>query len=85
MSNSENYKVMEFRHFPFWIQCHKLPLSAMTEHIGKIMGAKARKVIMVDTNYERFMIGKWLRVRVTIDVLRSLKLAGFRLLMGSEF
>lgn len=73
MPDSENYEVMEFKHCPFWIQCHKLPLSAMTERIRNILGAKADKVIMVYTNYGRSTVGKWLWVRITIGVLRSLK------------
>lgn len=67
---TENFEEPNVQTCPFWIQCHCLPLGAMNEKISVILGpgmeSRGLKVNLVDTNYGKSAIGKWLRFRINL-------------------
>ncbi|XP_042983200.1 uncharacterized protein LOC122312612 [Carya illinoinensis] len=42
--------VLKFQYEPFWVQCHNLPLAAMTEEVGEDFGSSLGHVIRVDAD-----------------------------------
>ena len=55
----------------------------MNEKIGIMLGEFAREVLEVDTSEDQLAWGKWLRVRVNINVHKPLK-RGKVILVGGE-
>ncbi|KAL5776413.1 hypothetical protein ACOSP7_009339 [Xanthoceras sorbifolium] len=64
----------------FWIQIHNVPLLCMTCNIGLQLGAKIGKVKDMDVGASGDCTGKFLRVRVEVDVCQPLK-RGLRILL----
>ncbi|KAL5780526.1 hypothetical protein ACOSQ2_011263 [Xanthoceras sorbifolium] len=64
---------MSFSKADFWIQIHNVRLLCMTRNIGFQLGAKIGKVKDMDLGASGDCTGKFLRVRVSVDVLRPLK------------
>ncbi|XP_041020491.1 uncharacterized protein LOC121262146 [Juglans microcarpa x Juglans regia] len=62
---------MQFRYEPFWIQCHNLPLAAMTEDIGEQFGSSLGHVIRVDVESDG-SARRCLRIRVAVDLHKPL-------------
>ncbi|OMO59975.1 hypothetical protein CCACVL1_24498 [Corchorus capsularis] len=61
-------ETLSFDLFPFWVRIFKLPLSMMTEKIGVVLGETMGTVLDVDLS-----TGRYLRIRVEINVLNPLK------------
>ena len=57
---------------PFWIQIFNLPLKSRTKEIGWTIRSKLGEVLEVDVSESRVQWGKYLRVRVRIDVTKKL-------------
>ena len=57
---------------PFWIQIHNLPLNNRTRETGWAIGSKLGEVMEVDVAESRVQWGKYLRVRVKMDVMKKL-------------
>ena len=57
---------------PFWVQIYNLPLKSRTRETGKTIGASLGKVVDVDVADNGVQWGKYLRVRVEVDVTRKL-------------
>ncbi|PON42285.1 hypothetical protein TorRG33x02_336020, partial [Trema orientale] len=56
-----------FKWTPFWIQIHGLPLHAISEDIGGMLGNKIGQCTKVDTDAYGRCIGKFMRVQVWLD------------------
>lgn len=69
---------MEFKNVPIWIQIHDLPIHAMTQEMGKLIGSKIGEVIEVKADLDGIGIGNYLKVRVNLQIekplLRRIKL-----------
>ena len=57
---------------PFWVQIYNLPLKSRTRETGRVIGASLGKVLDVDVADDGVQWGKYLRVRVEVDVTRKL-------------
>ena len=57
---------------PFWVQIHNLPLKSRTRETSKAIGAKLGEVLDVDVAESGVHWGKFLRVRVQIDVTKKI-------------
>ena len=57
---------------PFWIQIFNLPLKSRTNETGQAIGSKLGEVMAVDGSELGVHWGKYLRVRVKIDVTKKL-------------
>ena len=58
---------------PFRVQIHRLPLGLMTEKIGIILGETIGEVEEVDVEEGQMVWGRYLRVRVVINIKKPLK------------
>ena len=58
---------------PFWVQIHGFPLGLMTKKIGTVLGASIGDVEEVDVEGGQIAWGRYLRVRVMIDIRKPLK------------
>lgn len=56
----------------FWVQIHNLPLKSRTTETGRAIGAKLGEVLDVDVVESGIHWGKFLRVRVQLDVRRKI-------------
>ncbi|KAL5823176.1 hypothetical protein ACOSQ4_021076 [Xanthoceras sorbifolium] len=63
---------MGFTTVQFWIQLHNVPLVCMTKEIGWALGNKLGRVLDIDAGATGDCLGRFLRVRVTIDVTKPL-------------
>ncbi|KAK3183281.1 hypothetical protein Dsin_030567 [Dipteronia sinensis] len=57
----------------FWIQIHQIPLLCMTREIGCFLGGLIGQVLDVDGGASGECVGKFMRVRVRIDIKKPLK------------
>nr|POE50609.1 hypothetical protein CFP56_00069 [Quercus suber] len=57
---------------PFWIQIHNLPLKSRTRETGSAIGSTLGEVLEVDVADSGVQWGKYLRVRVRVDVTKKL-------------
>lgn len=55
-----------------WIQIHKVPLLSMTAAVASAIGGKIGSVLMVDKSASRECIGRFLRVRVRLNLREPL-------------
>ncbi|TXG46581.1 hypothetical protein EZV62_027919 [Acer yangbiense] len=63
---------MKFERAAFWIQIHNVPLLCMTKKIGHFLGSMIGDVEDIDEGASGDCDGKYLRVRVAINVVRPL-------------
>ncbi|KAL5851629.1 hypothetical protein ACOSQ3_006747 [Xanthoceras sorbifolium] len=64
---------VDFRVAEFWVQIHHIPLLCMTKDIERFLGSLVGKVSEVDGGASGDCLGRYLRVRVGIDVTQPLK------------
>ncbi|TXG72009.1 hypothetical protein EZV62_000588 [Acer yangbiense] len=64
---------MKFNKVAFWVQIHNVPLLCMTAEIGKFLGEMVGEVKEVDTGKSGECVGKYIRVRVVIQVDKPLR------------
>ncbi|KAL5773580.1 hypothetical protein ACOSQ2_013504 [Xanthoceras sorbifolium] len=64
---------MKFDRVAFWIQIQNVPLLCMTKDIGAYLGGLIGEVQDVDLDASGDCFGKFLRVRVFVDVNKPLK------------
>ena len=69
---------------PFWVQVHGLPLGLMTEKIGTILGETIGDVEEIDVEGGQMAFGRYLRVRVLINISKPLKRGSRITAMGGE-
>ncbi|KAL5756956.1 hypothetical protein ACOSQ2_021702 [Xanthoceras sorbifolium] len=72
---------VNFNLTPFWIQLHNLPLACMCRDVGLMLGGLIGKMIKIDGGSSGSCLGKFIRVRVMLDVSKPL-LRGFRVKVG---
>ncbi|KAL5864153.1 hypothetical protein ACOSQ3_001667 [Xanthoceras sorbifolium] len=63
---------MGFNNVQFWVQLHNVPLVCMTKEIGWALGNKIGRVTDIDVGATGDCLGRFLRVRVVIDVSKPL-------------
>ncbi|KAL5806119.1 hypothetical protein ACOSQ4_028852 [Xanthoceras sorbifolium] len=63
---------MGFTNVQFWVQLHNVPLVCMTKEIGWALGNKIGRVTDIDVGATGDCLGRFLRVRVVIDVSKPL-------------
>ncbi|KAM7492897.1 hypothetical protein LguiB_027506 [Lonicera macranthoides] len=56
----------------FWVRCYNLPILCMNKDMGKKLGACIGEVEDVDVGLHGDCLGKFLRIRVRVDVLKPL-------------
>ncbi|KAK3193471.1 hypothetical protein Dsin_024781 [Dipteronia sinensis] len=57
----------------FWVQIHQVPLLCMTMEIGRFLGGMIGIVLEVYGGTSGDCVGKFLRIRVQVDITRPLK------------
>ncbi|TXG51194.1 hypothetical protein EZV62_023718 [Acer yangbiense] len=57
----------------FWVQIHQVPLLCMTHDIGRFLGGMIGEVLDVDGGNSGDCVGKFMRVRIRVDIKKSLK------------
>ncbi|KAL9448447.1 hypothetical protein AB3S75_015851 [Citrus x aurantiifolia] len=63
----------DFSQSPFWIQIHNVPLMCMNNEMARIIGSKIGTVLEVDPNRTSECLGKFLRIRIMLDITKPLK------------
>ncbi|KAL5741628.1 hypothetical protein ACOSP7_028360 [Xanthoceras sorbifolium] len=63
---------MGFNNVQFWVQLYNVPLVCMTKEIGWALGNKIGRVTDIDVGATGDCLGRFLRVRVVIDVSKPL-------------
>ncbi|KAL5806849.1 hypothetical protein ACOSQ4_029582 [Xanthoceras sorbifolium] len=71
----------DFHQTPMWIQLHNLPLACMSREVGLFLGGKIGSVLEVDPGSSGDCLGKFVRVRVVVDVSKPLR-RGLRVSLG---
>ncbi|KAL5739486.1 hypothetical protein ACOSQ2_028666 [Xanthoceras sorbifolium] len=64
---------LKFTQAEFWVQVHNVPLVCMTREIGLFLGRKIGAVRELDLGATGDCMGKFLRIRVLIDISKSLR------------
>ncbi|TXG49086.1 hypothetical protein EZV62_024961 [Acer yangbiense] len=59
---------MQFNRVVFWIQIHNIPLLCMTSEIGQFLSGMIGEVKEIDIGKTGKCVGKYIRVRVVINV-----------------
>ncbi|CAD6265749.1 unnamed protein product [Miscanthus lutarioriparius] len=65
-------KDLEFIYTPVWIRVFDLPLGMMNEATGRKIGDKVGKTLEVDAEDDGSAIGRYLRIKVRLDVRKPL-------------
>lgn len=68
-----NMRKQAFTHVAFWIQIHNVPLACMERDNVQKLGGLLGEVLEVETDDEGECIGLYARVRVSIDITKSLQ------------
>ncbi|KAL3524845.1 hypothetical protein ACH5RR_013217 [Cinchona calisaya] len=63
---------LKFRDCTFWVRLYSLPLNHMDAESGYFLGNKIGTTLIVDGDDDCMAWGKFLRVRVSIDINKSL-------------
>ncbi|KAL5763354.1 hypothetical protein ACOSP7_019618 [Xanthoceras sorbifolium] len=72
---------MKFNEVEFWIQVHNIPIVCMNREIGSFIGKQIRVLREIDLGATGDCLGKYLRVRVRINIMKLLR-RGLRLDLG---
>lgn len=67
---------LEFEKVAFWVQMYNLPLACMNKAMGLHIGALVGEVEEVDVDEEEVGWGKYLRVRIILDLSKPLSEGG---------
>lgn len=64
---------MVFEEMPIWIQCHNVPLAFMHSDIIRNIGSKIGRVLEVDEGDDGHCAGRFVRVRVSLNINKPLQ------------
>ncbi|TXG60388.1 hypothetical protein EZV62_014961 [Acer yangbiense] len=64
---------LKFCQADFWVQIHKIPILCMTKEIGRFLGGMIGEVLDIDGGNSGDCEGKFMRVRIRMDITKSLK------------
>ena len=78
LERGEAVKDIKFDKSPFWVQIHGLPTMCQTETVGLSIEATLGEV---DANEKGFCLGKFIRIRVLMDISMPL-CQGRKVLLG---
>ena len=81
LERGEAVKDIKFDKSPFWVQIHGLPTMRQTETVGLSIEATLGEVEKVDANEKGFCLGKFIRIRVLMDISMPL-CQGRKVLLG---
>ena len=81
LERGEAVKDIKFDKSPFWVQIHGLPTMCQTETVGLSIEATLGEVEKVDANKKGFCLGKFIRIRVLMDISMPL-CQGRKVLLG---
>ena len=65
-------KTVKFDLVSIWVQLHDLPLASLMENVGRLVGSRVGEVLVVDVDDQGFGWGKFLHVRVHLDLSKPL-------------
>ncbi|KAK1592224.1 hypothetical protein Q3G72_021434 [Acer saccharum] len=82
-AGSDKVTDLQFRHVPFWIQLHNLPLACLNRDVGLHLGGLVGQVKETDAGESGECVGQFIRIRVLIDVTNPLK-RGLRVALGDD-
>jgi hypothetical protein len=77
--------LMDFSHTPIWMQIHDLPLDCMSRGVGYKIGGSLGKVEDVAISEDDVGWGKYLRIRVAINLYKPLERGRILKLNGKSF
>ncbi|KAL5847373.1 hypothetical protein ACOSQ3_010897 [Xanthoceras sorbifolium] len=80
--DASNITRMRFNKDEFWIQIHNIPIFCMNREVDSFLGAQLGELCEIDLGATGDCLGKYLRVRVRIDISKALR-RGLHLDMGS--
>ena len=81
LERGEAVKDIKFDKSPFWVQIHGLPTMCQTETVGLSIEATLGEVEKMDANEKGFCLGKFIRIRVLMDISMPL-CQGRKVLLG---
>ncbi|TXG70630.1 hypothetical protein EZV62_005565 [Acer yangbiense] len=64
---------LNFNLVDFWVQIYQIPLLCMTKDIGRFLGNMIGQVLEVDGGASGECVGKFLRVRIRVNIDQALK------------
>ncbi|KAK6131095.1 hypothetical protein DH2020_035171 [Rehmannia glutinosa] len=64
---------MSFDSVTLWVQCHNVPIAFMQKNIAEMIGNRIGRVEDIDYGEEGSLLGKFLRIRVNINISEPLK------------
>lgn len=70
--NVESVPTLDFSHITFWLQIHNVPERLLTQETSEVVGKTLGTVIQVADPEDDEAGGEFLRVRIVLDVSRSL-------------
>ncbi|KAL5776658.1 hypothetical protein ACOSP7_009584 [Xanthoceras sorbifolium] len=74
---------LAFNRAEFWVQINNIPMLCITKEIGRFLGNQIGVVREIDTNVSADCLGKYIRVRVELDIDKPLQLF-LKVNMGRE-
>ena len=72
LGKGDSVSSLSFDKTPFWIQIHGLPLRTQTTELAKKIASSMGVIENVDVGPRGFCVGKYLRLRLTIDISKPL-------------
>ncbi|KAL5744815.1 hypothetical protein ACOSQ2_027931 [Xanthoceras sorbifolium] len=75
--------VLDFNFVPLWVQLYNLPIVGISKEMGIFLGGLIGKVVDIDVGSNGSCIGRFIRVRVLVEVSKALK-RGLRVSLGDQ-
>jgi hypothetical protein len=74
---------IEFNTIPIWIRVTKIPIGLMNKAVAEAIGNKVGEFFEVEEDNSEVMVGKFLRIKIKLDVRRPL-MRGVMLCVGNN-